>query len=384
MRSTPGSTISAEKLSDLIGAIYDCVLVPENWERVLEAINRELQFAAATLGVWPLRQGVEIINVSVGMDPQWLSDASKYQAEIEAAWGGSDRMAQFPLDEPIIASQRAGPGGWTNTRYHREVLMQRGIVDAVGVTIAREPSLLGYAVFSRHQSAGGIGTSELDGLRLLGPHLRRAATISNLFDMKAIEAASFASVLDSFAFGLVLVDAQLGIVHANDVAAKMLTARDPIESRNGDLALRDRTYHAALERAVGQASVDALAMGPRGIGIPARRLEGEPCVIHVLPLKAGDIRRGLTQRATAALFVAPATAPGRMPADALAVLYDLTPAETRIFELITEGQTQGAIADALGIARSTVKSHLLQVFAKTGCKRQLDLVKLVSGLRSPA
>jgi DNA-binding CsgD family transcriptional regulator len=147
--------------------------------------------------------------------------------------------------------------------------------------------------------------------------------------------------------------------------------------------LRDKACHAALERAVHHAALDETAMGPRGIGIPARRAAGEPCVVHVLPLKRGEIRRGLTQRATAALFVAPATLSPRMPSDALAVLYDLTPAETRILELITDGQTQNAIADTLGIARSTVKSHLLHVFEKTGCKRQVDLVKLAGSLRSP-
>jgi len=222
MRSKQRSTISNEKLSDLIGAIYDCALAPENWTHVLEAINRDLQFAASTLGVWPLRQGVEIINVTVGMDQDWLSEAPKYQAEVEAAWGGSERIAQFPVDEPMVTSQAAGPQGLRDNRYYRDILLPRGLIDAVGVTIAREPSLLGYAVFSRHQSAGEIGASELDGLRLLGPHLRRAVTISNLFDMKAIEAASFASALDSFAFGLVLVDAQLGIVHENHVASTMM------------------------------------------------------------------------------------------------------------------------------------------------------------------
>src|SRR5262249_5544830 len=161
---------------------------------------------------------------------------------------------------------------------------------------------------SRHQSAGEIGVGELDGLRLLAPHFRRAVTISNLFDMKAVEAATFASALDSFAFALVLVDAQLGIGHANGVAAAMLAGTDPVESRNGVLVLHEKDCNAALERAVHQASVDEVTMGPRGIGIPARRTAGEPCVIHVLPLKRGEMRRGIRQRATAALFIAPAAA----------------------------------------------------------------------------
>ncbi len=374
---------SAEKISGLVGAIYDCVLMPENWRLVLEAINQEFHFIAAALGVTRLRPPAHILHVGAGTDPEWESRARFQGAEMTARWGGPERVAQFALDEPMVASRAIGPVRWRDNAYYRDMLEPRGIVDSVAIVIAREPYALGYVAFSRHRSAGEIGAKELDGLRLLGPHFRRAVTISNLFNMKAIEAATFASVLEGFAFGLVLVDAQLGIVHANAAAARMLAASDPIESRNGVLVLRERACNAALERAVQQAGLDESAMGPRGIGIPARRAEGQPCVIHVLPLTRGEMRNGLSQRATAALFIAPATVPPNMPSDALAVLFDLTPAETRIFELLVDGQTQSAIADRLGIARSTVKSHLLHLFEKCGCKRQVDLVRLAAGLTSP-
>ena len=40
-------------------------------------------------------------------------------------------------------------------------------------------------------------------------------------------------------------------------------------------------------------------------------------------------------------------------------------------------------AVALGIAESTVKTHLGRLFAKTGARRQADLVKIVAGFASP-
>jgi DNA-binding CsgD family transcriptional regulator len=61
-------------------------------------------------------------------------------------------------------------------------------------------------------------------------------------------------------------------------------------------------------------------------------------------------------------------------------LYEFTPAELRIFELIVEGRSPAEIADALGIAASTVKPHLLRVFAKTRLHRQAELVKLAASL----
>src|SRR5262249_51157607 len=154
----------------------------------------------------------------------------------------------------------------------------RGIIDSTMIFVAREPPLVGYVGFSRHRSSGEIGVNELEGLRLLGPHFRRAVTISNLFDMKSIEAATFASALDSFNFGVVLVDPQLAIAHANTVATKMLAACDPIELRRGVLATRELAANDALQRAVRLAADDEAALGARGIGIPARRAKGDPCV----------------------------------------------------------------------------------------------------------
>jgi DNA-binding CsgD family transcriptional regulator len=41
------------------------------------------------------------------------------------------------------------------------------------------------------------------------------------------------------------------------------------------------------------------------------------------------------------------------------------------------------VAAALGIAASTVKTHLDRLFGKTGATRQADLVKLVAGYAMP-
>ena len=41
------------------------------------------------------------------------------------------------------------------------------------------------------------------------------------------------------------------------------------------------------------------------------------------------------------------------------------------------------VAEALGVAESTVKTHLGRVYEKTGAGRQADLVKLVVGFANP-
>jgi DNA-binding CsgD family transcriptional regulator len=41
------------------------------------------------------------------------------------------------------------------------------------------------------------------------------------------------------------------------------------------------------------------------------------------------------------------------------------------------------VAEALGIAETTVKTHLSRLYQKTGAGRQADLVKIVAGFSNP-
>jgi DNA-binding CsgD family transcriptional regulator len=56
------------------------------------------------------------------------------------------------------------------------------------------------------------------------------------------------------------------------------------------------------------------------------------------------------------------------------LLYGLTPAENRVFELIVAQRSTEEIARELGIAISTVRSHLQRVFDKTGRRSCAELL----------
>ncbi|MEI9905950.1 MAG: helix-turn-helix transcriptional regulator [Asticcacaulis sp.] len=65
-------------------------------------------------------------------------------------------------------------------------------------------------------------------------------------------------------------------------------------------------------------------------------------------------------------------------------MYDLTSAEARVFELVYKGLTRAEIAAALRIAASTVKTHMLHLFEKTGSRRQADIIRLGARFSLPA
>lgn len=60
--------------------------------------------------------------------------------------------------------------------------------------------------------------------------------------------------------------------------------------------------------------------------------------------------------------------------------FSLTGGELRVLHELVLGSEPQQIADAYGIARSTVRTHLLNLFRKTGTKRQGELIRVAMDL----
>jgi DNA-binding CsgD family transcriptional regulator len=67
----------------------------------------------------------------------------------------------------------------------------------------------------------------------------------------------------------------------------------------------------------------------------------------------------------------------------VAKTFRLTPTELRVLLAIVDVGGVPEVAAALGVAETTVRTHVGRLFEKTGASRQADLVKLVAGYRSP-
>ncbi len=71
------------------------------------------------------------------------------------------------------------------------------------------------------------------------------------------------------------------------------------------------------------------------------------------------------------------------PPEAIAKAYKLTPMELRVLLAVVGIGGVPDVAEVLGIAETTVKTHLGALYKKIGCSRQADLVKIIGGFFSP-
>lgn len=368
-------SVSHERMSHIVGLIYDCALAPEVWPVALGKIVEELGFASSALSVHSYSGGAQAF-VSTGMDA-WLEFIPAAAPSIPELWGGAATMQNVPLEEPILQSEATQRASWRGNLYYETIIRPMGVHDIAVVPLTRDSVTLGVVGFGQAERDGEVTDGAKDGLRLFAPHLRRAVTIGGLFEQQAMIRATLTDVLEALAAGAVLVSEDLGIVHANATGRKMLSDRDPVLNSAGRLSLASRLSNEVLAKAVRDAADDEVTMERRSIDIPVRRADGTPVFIQVLPLRRRSVGGG-GRNSVAAVFISNAPDPPRLPGDTLAMLYGFTPAEARIFELIVGGRTPDEIAALLRLKLPTVRTHLSRVLDKTGCTRQAQLVAFAS------
>lgn len=374
--------ISAERLSTLIGLIYDCAIDVSRWSDALEAIRIEINGASATLDLVTVPDARSLLNIMTNIPAPYCDTMLDYAEEALELWGGLERLSRLPLHLPMTLVRTTPDITLLDTaRFAREWARPQGLCDVMGVWLARDAQAFGVLGFGRLEKHGPYGERELEVMTLLAPHLQRAATINRLLDIATIRQSNFIALFDALSVPILLVGSGMRLAHANAAARGLLDRADPFRLRDGLISLSDIGADRALAAAIAQATDDRTSLGRKGLGIPIRLDGGEIGALHVLPLAPNDALR--RSGALAAVFVAPSLAPFVAPTEIITELFGLTPSEARVFQHVADGRTLAQIAVALGVENSTVKTHLLRVFDKTGVRRQAEVVQMAATLSIP-
>lgn len=372
--------VETKRLSDLLDHVYDCVTDPPHWRYVLRTLCDELDLLLGVLGCYVRSQGTPLLRIQHGVSPAYFESMGEYGAEMGTFWGGFERIHSYPVGELVVHSTAQSGYDFSQNRFAREWCMPQGIRDLAAMTISGDAATLSTMTFGSMRLLEQEGTSELELLRLLSPHIRRALGISRILDLKEIALGHLTATFNALPNGLMLLDASARVLYANAAAETVIRANDGLRVTGGRLSLADAQAQAALSCVLVEIA-ERSKISERGAGIPVRRPGHANMVLHVLPLNYGSMRQALDDRAVAAVFMVSELMETSLPHDALRMLYDLTPAEVRVCEMLVEGLTPAETATGIGVAPSTARSHLLRIFEKTGTSRQAELVRLVTSLQ---
>jgi DNA-binding CsgD family transcriptional regulator len=375
--------LTSKTVSELIGCIYDCAVDPAQWSSTLTKLLAELSFKTAAFSVRLYPSGRNLLTYTAGLEPHWLAEARQYESEIPFIWGGPQIYHQLPLDGVHVSTALTTRADLEKLAFVRNWAQPQGLIDKVALILARNSQSLGRLALTRHRDQGPVEKVDIENCQLVLPHLQRAVAICNLLDAQTLAAASFEATFEAIATPIAIVARDLSIIHSNSASERLLIKSPRVGHSPVKLSLPQPMANQALAAAVELGADHEAALGCKGFGIPTNDIDGNPIVVHVLPLNFGHLRRQLTSRAAAAVFFASPTTSPEAPQEALAALYDLTHTEAKVLSLVADGHSRSEIADKLGVALSTIKTHLLRLNSKTGSVRQSELAKLARSLSIP-
>jgi DNA-binding CsgD family transcriptional regulator len=267
------------------------------------------------------------------------------------------------------------------TRFYKEWIEPQGIGDAIAVNLEKGLTRSSFIVIRTDAATGAADESMYGRLAALVPHLQRAVAIGRLLDQSKVAEQRLTETLNRVEAAVFLIGRNGAITFTNDPARALINEGLLLRQQDGALHAIDANADRILGEMILSAEKGDASIGVRGVAVPLMNSAQERWFAHVLPLTSGRRRKdGNAHAAVAALFIrnTPPNAP--LPLESLAKRYKLTASEVRVLDAVLKISGVKAIADMLGLSQATVKTHLHNLFRKTGASRQSDLVKLIAGI----
>ncbi|MBC9879139.1 helix-turn-helix transcriptional regulator [Bradyrhizobium sp. INPA01-394B] len=362
------------KHSELIERIYDAGLDPDLWADVVVMLNGFFGSRACGLISKDKVSKSGATHYYCGVDPHFIRLYADEYAQ-------HDPLARLPrYGEVRNIPDLVDFDEYRRGRFYQEWLRPQGCADVANVVLERANSscpMLMTVIPGREMLDAKMRAR----MQLVVPHASRALMINRTIVRKQQKSTALAEIVDRLKAGVILLDSACNIVHSNPAADAILEADDVLRSVHGRLLASSSEANAALREVFrGEAEVAAAAAANRKIQLTSH--DGSHYVAHVIALPS-LLRQGRADGAIGALFVWKAKLDARACAGLIDRTFELTPAELRVLQSIVDIGGVPETAGALGIAETTVKTHLHRVFDKTGTSRQAELVKLVAGFSNP-
>jgi DNA-binding CsgD family transcriptional regulator len=246
-----------------------------------------------------------------------------------------------------------------------------GILSATSVT-------QGAAINLCRSENHSFGTADVQLIRTLMPHLRRALDVRGHLAEGAWHIAALRETLSRLSAGAVIVDGHGAPLFINDSAGRTLQQRDGLTldgqvlraSRSDDT----RRLRSLMAGAARTTAGEGLAAG--GLLVLRRPSGKRSLQLTVSPVPAQDERFDAHSGGAVVFIVDPEQIPVS-DWTGLRRLHDLSAAESEVARLLVQDKSVAEIAETLGVSRNTIRFHLKRMFAKTATRRQSELVRLL-------
>lgn len=360
-----------EAFSALVGRIYDCALDSGLWPDVLGEITEAVNGRMGDLSVYDPVKGTGQITAFYN----WPDDLRALALANFATSPASSTLLTSPLMQPLCTSRAFDIEAFHASRYWQTCFAGRGYYDYLVTGLTRDMSQASVWGIMGGEERGPFGDEDLELARLLSPHIRRSVAIAAVLGYQRIQAGALQAALDALSTAALIVEPAGRIRFANAAAAAEMARGSLVRESRGRLV-----GHAPdAARLVAEITATGASRHQRGRDAILREAGGR--TLHATWASLDQVEEELGSPTL--LLLREPDAELTTPLTAAHTVYQLTPGETQVLAQVLNGYSLAEIAEILGVARSTAKSHLDAIYRKTNTNRQSELVRVVMGLSSP-
>lgn len=368
-----------QELDELVAMIYLATTDHEHWGSVIERIGRKLGAHLAAVHVHA-RPGDTEPATTVGA---WGRRAPPGLRNYESHYAARNVWLQHGghLLKPgaILTGEQMCPDEiLLRSEFYLDFLRVLDVRYSIRAVLTSAPEPIAYFSAGRPHDARPFGEPQRRILKAVTGHLVQAIRIHERLEAIQARRRAVSGALDRLPLAVIFLDRRCRVVEMNASARKLVEAGDGLRLERGVLTAFDTRADVQLQQMIfGAAAVATGRLLQHGGALSLARPQGRrPLSAIVAPTGATGIFPE-SRSASVVVLVEEPQQKAAAPFAAFTKSYGLSPAEAGVASRLVNGMSLSQTAAALGIRDNTARSHLKRIFAKTGARRQSDLVRRV-------
>jgi DNA-binding CsgD family transcriptional regulator len=364
---------SEAELASILDVLYEAPVEPSRWQDFLQLVVRAVKAEAAALLLLDFKDADTSVTRQVGLKPGTIQLYESHYNKLDVWLPVVQRSGDW-----LGTSQRfVDFGSLRKTEFYNDFLLPCGIPHGIFGLVSTGDS--GAVNLSLYRATDAFSEQDLEPVRFLKPHIKRAHRLQSQLAAVRCANTGLQCALDSLNVGVILVGENMWVAALNRAAERLLKENDGLLLRQNKLRANRTDDSANLQKLLGEASLTSAGTGLKAGGVMnVSRRSGFPLHVMVSPIRGLELRGGKPVRAIV-FVIDPAWRTQPAP-EIIQGLFGLTSAETRLAQLLGDGQTLSQITQILKVSNNTLKSQLASIFQKTNTSRQAQLVRLLTQL----
>jgi DNA-binding CsgD family transcriptional regulator len=361
-----------------IDLLYGSILDKNELQPALGAVSEFADARGAYHLTFDRLRGVAVSSTSVGVDPE-------AQNEYLHQYSAQDVRVPAALDKPagslVTEHTLVDPDFFHASELYRAFLQRYDIPHFLAVWTQKSDTHLSALAIQRTARQRAFLKPDEEHLAPLVPHLVRALRIREAFKGARAAHAAYGTVINRLPFGVVMLNWDRSVNEMSSAAERLFRTSHIIRCRQGRVHAARGDDDSRLQRAIHVAMTGAASRDLPGRALTLFDRHRHRCLrVTVLPVPKPH--PSMNRHPACMLLVVDPNTLGTPSVETIMELLQLTAAEARLACELCKGISLREAATALGVSVNTCKTQLKSIYARTGCRSHVDLVKalLLSGL----